>query len=112
MPANRLSNEITYQLKENKKFTETYVSIEMLNVMQQKNVPDNTNGIQDYKEPPAAYTLINLNASATLPFKKPISISVGVRNMLNTAYRDYLNTMRYFTDEMGINISIRLKIQI
>lgn len=112
MPANRLSNEITYQLKEGKKFTDTYLSVEMLNVMQQRNVPEETNGKQDYKAPPVAYTLINMNASATFAFKTPVSISVGVRNLLNTVYRDYLNSMRYFTDEMGINISIRLKIQL
>jgi iron complex outermembrane receptor protein len=41
-----------------------------------------------------------------------LAVSVGVRNLLNTVYRDYLNGMRYFTDEMGRNISIRLKIQL
>jgi iron complex outermembrane receptor protein len=37
---------------------------------------------------------------------------VGVRNLLNTVYRDYLNSMRYFSDEMGRNISLRFKIQL
>ena len=62
MPANRLSNEITYNLKDSKIITNTYVSVEMLNVMQQKNIPSYANGKQDYKAPPAAYTLINMNA--------------------------------------------------
>ncbi|WP_332732613.1 TonB-dependent receptor [Flavihumibacter sp.] len=113
MPANRFSNEITYQLKDGKKITNTYLSAEMMNVMQQKNVPGEENGKQDYKLPPPAYTLISLNASATVPvYKKPVTVSVGVRNLLNTVYRDYLNSMRYFTDEMGRNISLRLKIQL
>lgn len=113
MPANRLSNEITYTLKDGKIFTNTYLSAEMMNVMQQINVPGDANGKQDYKAPPAAYTLISMNASATVPiYKTPVTISVGVRNLLNTVYRDYLNGFRYFTDEMGRNISIRLKIQL
>jgi iron complex outermembrane receptor protein len=45
-------------------------------------------------------------------FKKPVTIGIGIRNLLNTVYRDYLNSMRYFTDEQGINASIRLKIEL
>jgi iron complex outermembrane receptor protein len=113
MPANRLSNEIIYSLKERKKITATYISAEMQNVMQQKNVPSDASGKQDYKAPPAAYTVISMNASATfLVYKTPITISAAVRNLLNTVYRDYLNNMRYFSDEMGRNISIRLKIKL
>ncbi len=113
MPANRLGNEITYNLKNGKKITNKYLSAEMMNVMQQNNVPSDANGKQDYKVPPAAYTLISMNASATMVvYKTSVTVSIGVRNLLNTAYRDYLNSMRYFTDEMGRNISIRLKIQL
>ncbi len=115
MPANRLSNEITYSFKQatGSKITGAYIGAEMMYVMQQKNVPGNAIEEQDYKAPPSAYTLISLNASATTSiYKTPVTFSVGVRNLLDTAYRDYLNSMRYFTDEMGRNISLRLKIQL
>lgn len=113
MPANRVSNEITYNLKDGKNITSTYISAEMMNVMQQKNTPSEANGKQDYKAPPPAYALLSINASTTFSvFTKPVTIGLGVRNLLNTVYRDYLNSMRYFTDEMGRNISIRLKIQL
>jgi iron complex outermembrane receptor protein len=76
-------------------------------------VPGEKNGKQDYKAPPPGYTLVNLNASTTILISKlPVTIGIGIRNMLNTKYRDYLNSMRYFTDEMGRNISFRLKIPI
>ncbi len=111
MPANRFNNELLYNFKDGKKITKTYLSVEMVNVLQQKKVPSDKNGKQDYKEPPAGYNLINLNASATYTLRKtPITLGLGVRNLFNTAYRDYLNSMRYFADEMGRNISIRLKI--
>ena len=113
MPANRLTNELTFTLKDRHKITNAYISAEMMNVMQQNNTPGDVNGKQDYKAPPAAYSLISMNASATLPvYKKPVTITVGVRNLFNTVYRDYLNAMRYFTDEMGRNISVRLKIEL
>ncbi len=113
MPANRLSNEIVYNLKDGAKITNTYISVEMMNVMEQKNTPSEVNGKQDYKAPPAAYTLISMNASAKIKINKiPVTIGVGVRNLLKTVYRDYMNSMRYFTDDMGRNISLRLKIQL
>ena len=113
MPANRLSNEISYNLKDNKKTSNTYISVEMQNVMQQKNIPDERNGKQDYKVPPPAYTLIGMNAATTfMAATKEMTVSIGVRNLLNIAYRDYLNSFRYFTDEMGRNVSIRLKVKL
>ena len=113
MPANRLSNDVSLSFKNGKNFSDTYLSVEFLNVMQQKNIPDETNGKQDYKAPPAAYNLLNFNAASAISFgKTKITVGLGIRNAFNTVYRDYLNIMRYFTDEMGRNISIRVKVPI
>lgn len=113
MPANRFSNEVTYNFPEGKRFSASYISVEFQNVMRQSNTPDETTGKQDYKAPPPGYNLLNLNASTTISIGgQLITLSVGVRNALNTVYRDYLNSMRYFADEMGRNASIRLKIPI
>lgn len=111
MPANRLSNELTWNFKNGQTITGAYISAEWMHVMEQTRVPSDKNGPQDYKAAPPAYNLINLQASATLPlFKKQVTLGLGVRNLLDTAYRDYLNAQRYFTDEMGRNINVRLKI--
>ena len=113
MPANRVSTELTYTFKNTKNFSDMYCAVEYAQVMRQSNVPGELNGKQDYKDPPPAYSLINLNASVTRRiFKMPLTISVGVKNLLNVTYRDYLNSMRYFTDEMGRNINVRVKIPI
>jgi len=37
-------------------------------------------------------------------------IELFVDNILNTAYRDYLNRQRYFTDDLGRNFRIQLKL--
>jgi iron complex outermembrane receptor protein len=111
MPANRFSNELTWRFKDGKRFSNSYISGEVMNVLQQTRVPDDKNAKPDYKEAPSGYTLINGNMSTTISIHNiPVTIGIGVRNLLNTKYRDYLNSMRYFTDEMGRNISFRLKI--
>lgn len=111
MPANRLSGEISYLFADKGAFTGNYISAEWVWVDRQHRVPDDAGEKQDYKEPPGAYNLVNLQASSTIKLGgRPFTLGVGVRNLLNTRYRDYLNSMRYFTDEMGRNISLRLKI--
>jgi iron complex outermembrane receptor protein len=113
MPANRLSNELSWQIQGNDKWKNNYLSLEWLHVMKQNRVPDGFIVKQDYKDPPPAYSLFHFNAGTTVQlFNKPVTIGVGIRNLLNTVYRDYMNSMRYFTDEQGINASIRLKIEL
>ncbi|MFT6036953.1 MAG: iron complex outermembrane receptor protein, partial [Marivirga sp.] len=34
---------------------------------------------------------------------KSVTASFAVRNVFNTSYRNYLNQMRYFADELGRN---------
>lgn len=113
MPADRFGNEFTYTFKESHSFHDTYISAELQNVLQQTRVPSDKYGRQDYKEPPGGYMLLNMNASATIHLKAlPLTFGVGVRNILNTPYRDYLNSFRYFTDEMGRNINLKIRIPI
>ncbi|MHA4846857.1 TonB-dependent receptor [Flavitalea antarctica] len=110
MPADRISNELVYTFKGNTHISEPYIGVEFANVFKQSRVPDDKNGRQDYKEPPPAYNLVNLNGAVTMRFGKyPFTIGAGVHNLLNTKYRDYLNSFRYYVDEAGINVQIRLK---
>ncbi len=111
MPADRMGTELLYELNDSRTLTKTYFSAELQHVFRQSRTPDDRNGRQDYKEAPDGYTLVHLNASTTIHWKKqPLTLSIGVRNLLNTSYRDYLNSMRYFTDEMGRNINFRITI--
>lgn len=113
MPSNRINNELTYTFRDGKKMTDSYLSLELQDVMRQTQVPSEKNGKQDYKAPPPSYHLLHLNASTTIHIRKqPLTLSLTGRNLLNTVYREYLNSMRYFTDEMGRNIGIRVKIPI
>jgi iron complex outermembrane receptor protein len=110
MPANRMSNTATYLFKNKHKFSDTRISFEWMHVLEQKNVPASRTGPRDYMPPPAAYSLLHAGGSTTVRWgKRNIILGFSIRNMLNKAYRDYMNSMRYYSDEMGRNVIIRVK---
>ncbi|OQP48917.1 TonB-dependent receptor [Niastella populi] len=114
MPADRVSKEIVYHFKNIKRLSDPYVSVEWQHVFKQTRIPGENNGKQDYKAPPAAWSLVNLNTAVTLCITRqlPVTFNLGVKNLLNKAYRDYLNSMRYFADETGRNIYLRLTVPV
>jgi iron complex outermembrane receptor protein len=61
--------------------------------------------IFDFKSAPEGYFMINLS---WLFEWKAISGGVTINNLLNTSYRDYLNSMRYFADAPGTNVLVNL----
>ena len=113
MPADRISNEFKFRFADNKQMKKTFFSIEVQHVFEQTRVPGNENAIVDYKEAPPAYTLVGANFYTSIKMANvPVTLYVGGNNLFNIRYRDYLNSMRYFTDEMGRNVSIRLQIKL
>jgi iron complex outermembrane receptor protein len=110
MPADRISNMLKYEFNFKKTLHDAYFSLEALHVWRQGRIPDPKSAIVDYKAPPDAYTLFHLHASATFHLgKHPVTAGFSLRNLLNTTYRDYLNQLRYFIDEPGRNLQIRIK---
>ena len=76
-------------------------------VTQQRNVPLNS----DYIAPPKGYLLMNLDLGTSFLVKKQIvSINLSVINLANTVYRDYLNRFRYYSNELGRNFTVRIKV--
>jgi len=69
---------------------------------------DNQWKLIDISSTPKAYHLLGLFANLNLSTQS--SLSIRVNNLLNTSYRNYLNAMRYFSDEMGRTITIQYKI--
>lgn len=78
-------------------------------VFEQKFYNPNT----DYAPPPSAYFL--LNAYFNKDFNKKnrgFQLQLGANNILNTAYRNYLDRFRYFADLPGRSVYLKLKINI
>lgn len=68
-----------------------------------------TPGTGDLAPPPPGYFLLSAELSGAFRlWKLDWQLSVKGGNLFDTAYRNYLNRLRYFADEPGRNISIRL----
>jgi iron complex outermembrane receptor protein len=107
IPPNRWDNQLKYQLPTLGQLKNAFISAGNLSVARQKRVPENS----DFAPPPKAYSLWNLQAGGSIPVseKNEFEISISVQNLFNTAYRDYLNRFRYYADDMGRQVSLRLK---
>lgn len=101
MPPNRLDSRLEYSLPESKRFSNTTLSVNTRLVARQ----DRLNADQDLLPPPPAYALVGLSASTHILLgKRALHFNVRVDNLLNATYRDYLNRLRYFADEIGRNV--------
>lgn len=107
MPADRAELEVSFLPSARPRFRDNSVSIAAQYVARQTRVPDNS----DFVAPPADYLLLRFEASTTLNLnRQKIVVGLGLSNLLDTVYRDYLDRFRYYTDAMGRNIVLRLRI--
>ncbi|GEQ86317.1 hypothetical protein ULMS_18250 [Patiriisocius marinistellae] len=119
MPSANITNRLDYILPFKHKID---VGIESVFNFRQNEFPDNnfeiflpeteTFQLVDVSTPPDAYHLININTATNFDLnnKTKLNISLRVTNLLNTSYRDYLNRLRYYADDLGRNIILQLKI--
>jgi iron complex outermembrane receptor protein len=119
MPSANFSNRITYK---NDRFHQLSISLKHRTVLQQNQFPDynfNTfNAILqedvfvDISTPPPSYSLFNLTTSVVFKaFKKGnLKLAFNIENLFNIAYRENLNRLRYFADELGRNFNLKIKI--
>ena len=65
----------------------------------------------DISTPPNAFQLIHLYGDVTFLFneKMNLNLMLGVTNLFDTNYREYLNRLRYYADDTGRNITIQIK---
>ncbi|MFD2598649.1 TonB-dependent receptor [Sphingobacterium corticis] len=100
IPADRLQHSIKWQYGEP---TENYIRLAQTFVDRQRRFDPAT----DYTNPPPSYQLFHLYGSAQLPIKNNrIQCNLGVENIFNVLYKDYMDRMRYFTHQMGRNITL------
>lgn len=106
MPADRVELEVDFLPTARPRVRENVVGIVAQYVVEQTRVPANS----DFVAPPPAYLLFHLEASTTLQWnRQQLVVGLSVRNLLNSSYRDYLDRFRYYTDAMGRNIVLRLR---
>lgn len=104
MPANRMRTGLKYQPITTYNW---FIEGEVHFVAGQSKYPSGL----DYMNPPDAYSLVHFHAGIDLPIRKEsMHVSLSVYNVLNTSYRDYLNRFRYYTDEPGMNLILRITV--
>lgn len=105
IPADRIETGLTYKLKNVGSLRENRLTVNTLLVSRQDREPD-----FDFAPAPKGYNLWDLNVSTRIPFNtQPLHTSLGVNNIFNISYKEYLNRFRYFSHEMGRNISLKIR---
>ena len=62
----------------------------------------------DYAPAPDGYALISAGAGMGI-VRERLHLHLTVRNLLNASYREYLNRLRYYADDTGRSMEIRLR---
>jgi iron complex outermembrane receptor protein len=116
MPAANFNNKLTYFNEEFKKLS---VSITHKTVLKQNRFPDynfytldpvlQQEVFVDISSTPPTYSIFGLNISSAFNEGK-LQLELNVENLFNTSYREHLNRLRYFADELGRNINFKIKI--
>ena len=121
MPPINFSNKIQYSKKS---FHGLVLELKNEVVLRQNQFPDynfttqisqnneSVNVSVDISTPPKAYQLWSFYSEMKFKtFKKSVTtLALSAQNILNTNYREYLNSQRFFADELGRNFQLQLKI--
>lgn len=119
MPATNFTNKLSYF---NTDLHNLSVSLTHKTVLQQKRFPDynfttfnatlQEDVFVDISSTPPTYSLFGLQTSAVFNTKNngSLRLEFNVENLFNVSYREHLNRLRYFADEVGRNFNIKLKI--
>ena len=119
MPPVNTTNEIVYY---SSKIKNLRLALQSEYVFRQNEFPNTdfpiyipeteTHEMVEVSSPPPAYHLLNFNSSIDFNFSEQSTLTVGfqITNMLNTSYRNYLNRMRLFADDLGRNFSVNIKL--
>lgn len=99
MPPFHFRQELRYSLSGREGTWQLGFAGNLRHVMRQHRFPD-----RDFSPPPGAYTLIGAHAELEWGRKR---LMLGVDNLWNVAYRDYLDRLRYFADGTGRNVYLK-----
>ncbi|MDT0554916.1 TonB-dependent receptor [Patiriisocius hiemis] len=119
MPAATLKNRLQYNMP---KIKNLQLSLQSEYVFRQNEFPDTnfevfipqteTFEVVDVSTPPDAYHLLHFGANMDFKVNSKSNLNFGLRitNLLDTSYRNYLNRLRYYADDLGRNIQLNIKI--
>lgn len=108
MPPAQWRHSLRYNLPFKGSFTNWFMQVGHKLVAPQSHFPE----IKNVPDPPAGFQLFSAAAGTeTKLFGNPVELSVSAENLFNRTYRNYLNRQRYYADELGFNLFVKLKFQ-
>jgi iron complex outermembrane receptor protein len=123
-----LEGAVVYNFNENR-LQKPFVSAGIRAVSRQRNAPrvvsiqdvleanDNDQdlfasdpSIFDFVAPPEGYVNFKLSGGFDIEFENEnnLNVFISIDNLFNNSYRDYLNRFRYYADDLGRNVSLKL----
>jgi len=107
IPSDRLAVYSTFSLPSRSFLQKSDLRLETTLVRKQTRMPE---GI-DFASAPEGYAVFGASIGADLPIETlPIRWRISVENLFNTAYRDILSRYRYFVDEPGRTVVLRISV--
>lgn len=122
MPSDRFEMSGEYLFHDQKNFKKSYFKAEIQRISRQTRFPlsgnvevkdafGNIKMQSDYLNPPPGYTLLGVELGTNLEVNhRLLSFILSCNNLFNIKYRDYMNSFRYFSDEVGRNVVLRIKV--
>lgn len=108
IPADNLLLELEYGFAKMGVFENSFIKLGGEYVFRQSRISEE----QDFLAPPDPYFIAQFRIGTHLQWSdRKLELNLFVDNLFNTRYRDYLNRLRYFADEPGINFGLRLNYQ-
>ncbi len=105
-PSDRLRNSLVWSAPSAGKWKELELSVSSSVVFAQTRFPIGL----DFIDPPPAYHLLAFSISVERPLgRNALRMGLNGDNLLNAAYRDYLDRFRYFADARGMDLSLWLR---
>ena len=107
LPSNNLLLSFNYQVPRVGQWNQITYEINNKYIFEQKNILSE----QDFARPPKGYNLLGVKISGERQLgANRLNTFLRVDNLFNVSYRDYLNRLRYFADDLGINVIIGLNL--
>ncbi|NGF57070.1 TonB-dependent receptor [Parapedobacter sp. SGR-10] len=100
MPSDRVQQSLQYRFN-----GKAYVKVNHLFVAKQDRYEEGS----DYVSPPPSYHLLGVLGSYGFTLQRHgLICQLGVENLLNTPYKDYMDRFRYYAHAPGRNISFKI----
>lgn len=108
MPAPQLTHSFRWTAAKPKSIRNPFVELGQHLKARQNHFPE----IENVPDPPSGYHTVFASLGAqTVLFGNALEVSLSAENILNTTYSEYLNRQRYYADEIGFNLLIKIKYQ-